>query len=112
VIYMKFTHEDRFIIGLMGLWGFTDAVAPHYHYISIFDILMCIWVLYEVFITLKLNRNITSTMLSISIGFILYIAVRMAVITNFTDVKWDVLLAIGVSEGLWVNYLSFKSQKI
>ena len=107
-----FTHEDRFVIGLMGLWGFVDAVAPHYRYISLFNLLMCIWVLYEVFMTIKLNRNVTSTMLSVSIGLLLYVAVRMAVITNFADIKWDVLLVIGVLEGLWVNYLSFKSQKI
>jgi len=107
-----FTHEDRFVIGLMGLWGFVDAVAPHYRYISLFNLLMCIWVLYEVFMTIKLNRNVTSTMLSVSIGLLLYIAVRMAVATNFTDIKWDVLLVVGVLEGLWVNYLSFKSQKI
>jgi len=109
---MMFTHEDRFVIGLMGLWGFVDAVAPHYRYIVFFNVIMCIWVLYEVFITIKFNRNVTSTMLSMYIGFLLYIAVRMAVITNFADIKWDVLLVIGVLGGLWVNYLSFKSQKI
>jgi len=106
---MMFTHEDRFVIGLMGLWGFVDAVAPYYRYISLFNLLMCIWVLYEVFTTIKLNRNVTSTMLSVSIGLLLYVAVRMAVITNFIDIKWDVLLVIGVLGGLWVNYLSFKS---
>jgi len=106
---MRFTHEDRFVIGLMALWGFADAIAPHYHYISVFNILMCIWVLYEVFISIKLNRNVVPTLLSMSIGFTLYVAVRMAVTTNFTDIKWDVLLFIGGLEGLWVNYLSFKS---
>ena len=104
-----FTHEDRFIIGLMALWGFVNAVAPHYHYILLFDIVMCIWVLYEVFITIKLNRNIFPTVLSMAVGLGLYFAVYMVVITNFTDIWWDVLLLVGVLEGLWVNYLSLKS---
>ena len=52
---MRFTHEDRFIIGLMALWGFTDAVAPQYRYIFLFNIIMCIWVLYEAFITITVS---------------------------------------------------------
>jgi len=106
---MRFTHEDRFIVGLMGLWGFVDAVAPHYRYILLFDILMCVWVLYEAFITIKLNRNIFPTVLSMAVGLGLYFAVYMVVTTNFTDIWWDVLLLVGVLEGLWVNYLSLKS---
>jgi len=109
MVTMRFTHEDRFIIGLMALWGFVDAVAPHYHYIFFFNIIMCIWVLYEAFITIRINHNVTATITSMVIGFILYIGVYMAVITNFMDVKWDALLFIGVLYGLWVNYLSLKS---
>jgi hypothetical protein len=33
----------------------------------------------------------------------------MAVITDFTNAKWDFLLLVGVLYGLWVNYLSLKS---
>jgi len=106
---MRFTHEDRFIIGLMGLWGFTDAVAPHYRYIFLFDIIMTVWVLYEVLITIRLNHNVTATLVSMSVGLILYISVYMAVVTNFVDVEWDVMLLVGVLFGLWVNYLSLKS---
>ena len=106
---MRFTHEDRFIIGLMGLWGFINAIAPHYHYIYLFDIIMCIWVLYEAFITIRREHNVTATVVSMIVGLMLYISVYMAVVTNFTNVKWDVLLLIGVLYGLWVNYLSLKS---
>jgi len=106
---MKFTHENRFIIGLMGLWGFVDAIAPHYHYIYIFNIMMVIWVLYEEIITMLQNRNTIPTVISISIGFILYDGVRMSITTNFTDVKSDILLLLGLLFGLWINYLSLKS---
>jgi len=106
---MKFTHENRFIIGIMGLWGFVDAVSPHYQYIHLFNIIMVIWVLYEEIITVLQNRNTIPTAISISIGFILYSAVRMTITTNFTDVKSDILLLLGLLFGLWVNYLSLKS---
>ncbi len=108
VIGMKFTHENRFIVGLMGLWGFIDAIAPHYRYINIFNILMVIWILYEEFITIKLNHNTIPTVISMSIGFILYAGVSMAVISNFTDIKWDIVLLFGLLYGLWINYLSLK----
>jgi len=39
---MKYTPENRFMIGLMGLWGFVDAIAPHYHYILLFNIIMIV----------------------------------------------------------------------
>jgi len=106
---MRFTHENRFVIGLMGLWGFIDAVAPHYHYIYFFNIIMAIWILYEEFMTIKRNRNVLPTIISTSIGLVLYISVYMAVITNFIDIKWDIILLIAVLYGLWVNYLSLKS---
>ena len=106
---MRFTHENRFIIGLMGLWGFVNAVAPHYQHIFIFNIIMTVWVLYEVIITVIRNHNILPTILSVFIGLLLYIGVRMAVITDFVNVKWDVVLLIGVLDGLLVNYLSLKS---
>jgi hypothetical protein len=92
----------------MGLWGFVDAIAPHYHYLNIFNILMVIWILYEEFITIKRNHNIIPTVISMSIGFILYSGVSMAVINNFADIKWDIVLLFGLLYGLWVNYLSLK----
>ena len=106
---MRFTHEDRFIISLMALWGFVDAVAPQYRYILLFNIIMCIWVLYEAFITISRDHNVTSTIISTAVGLMLLVSVYMAVVTNFTDVKWDVMLLVGVLYGLWVNYLSLKS---
>jgi len=106
---MRFTHEDRFIISLMALWGFVDAVAPQYRYILLFNIIMCIWVLYEAFITIRRDHNVTSTIISTAVGLMLLVSVYMAVVTNFTDVKWDVMLLVGVLYGLWVNYLSLKS---
>jgi len=106
---MRFTHEDRFIIGLMGLWGFIDAVAPYYRYIHFFNIVMCIWVLYEAFITIIRNRNVFPTIASMFIGLLLYVSVCMAVITNFANIIWDIVLLLGVLCGLWVNYLSLKS---
>jgi hypothetical protein len=106
---MRFTHEDRFIIGLMALWGFVDAVAPQYHYILLFNIIMCIWVLYEAFITIRRDHNVTPTIISTAVGFMLFVSVYMAVVTNFTNVRWDFLLLVGVLYGLWVNYVSLKS---
>jgi hypothetical protein len=106
---MRFTHEDRFIIGLMGLCGFVDAVAPQYRYILLFNIIMCIWVLYEAFMTIRRDHNVTPTVISVAVGLMLFISVYMAVITDFTDIKWDFLLLVGVLYGLWVNYLSLKS---
>jgi len=106
---MRFTHEDRFIISLMALWGFVDAVAPQYRYILLFNIIMCIWVLYEAFITIRRDHNVTSTIISTAVGLMLLVSVYMAVVTNFTDVKCDVMLLVWVLYGLWVNYLSLKS---
>jgi len=106
---MRFTHEDRFIISLMALWGFVDAVAPQYRYILLFNIIMCIWVLYEAFITIRRDHNVTSTIISTAVGLMLLVSVYMAVVTNFADIEWDFLLLIGVLYGLWVNYLSLKS---
>jgi len=106
---MRFTHENRFVIGLMGLWGFVDAITPHYQHIFLFNIIMTFWVLYEVIITVIHNRNILPTILSVFIGLLLYIGVCMAVITNFINVEWDVVLSVGVLDGLLVNYLSLKS---
>jgi len=106
---MRFTHEDRFIISLMALWGFVDAVAPQYRYILLFNIIMCIWVLYEAFITIRRDHNVKPTIISTAVGLMLFVSVYMAVVTNFTSVKWDFLLLVGVLYGLWVNYLSLKS---
>jgi len=106
---MKFIHEDRFIIGLMSLWGFVNAVAPHYQHIFLFNFIICVWVLYEAIITVIRNRNTLPTILSIFIGLLLYVGVRMTIITNFINIKWDVVLSIGVLNGLLVNYLSLKS---
>jgi len=106
---MRFTHEDRFIISLMALWGFADAVAPQYRYILLFNIIMCIWVLYEAFITIRRDHNVKPTIISTAVGLMLFVSVYMAVVTNFTSVKWDFLLLVGVLYGLWVNYLSLKS---
>ena len=106
---MRFTHEDRFIISLMALWCFADAVAPQYRYILLFNIIMCIWVLYEAFITIRRDHNVKPTIISTAVGLMLFVSVYMAVVTNFTSVKWDFLLLVGVLYGLWVNYLSLKS---
>jgi len=106
---MRFTHEDRFIIGLMGLWGFVDAVAPHYHYILLFNIIMIMWIFYEEVVTLIRNYNVKPTLWSMFIGFGLYVSVRAVVVTNFKDIGWDIALLIEILNGLLVNYLSLKS---
>jgi len=106
---MRFTHEDRFIIGLMALWGFVDAVAPHYRYIRVFDIVMAIWVFYEELVTLIRNYNVKATLLSMFIGFALYFSVYAVVTTNFEDIGWDIAFLLGIIDGLWVNYRSLKS---
>ena len=106
---MRFTHENRFIIGLLGLMGFVDAVAPHYQYIHLFNIIMIIWVFYEELVTLIRNHNVKATFLSVLIGLTLYLSVYAVVVTNFRDIGWDIALLLGIIEGLVVNFLSLKS---
>jgi hypothetical protein len=105
---MRFTHENRFIIGLLGLMGFVDAVAPHYQYIRLFNIIMIIWVFYEELVTLIRNYNVKATFLSLFIGLGLYFSVYAVVVTNFKDIEWDIVFLLGILCGLWVNYVSLK----
>ncbi len=106
---MRFTHENRFIIGLMGLMGFVDAVAPHYRYIHLFNVIMIIWVFYEGLVTLIRNYNVKATFLSMLIGLALYLSVYAVVVTNFKDIGWDIALLLGIIDGLVINFLSLKS---
>jgi len=106
---MKFTHENRFIIGLLGLMGFVDAVAPHYQYIHLFNLIMIIWVFYEELVTLIRNYNVKATFLSMLIGLALYLSVYAVVVTNFRNIGWDIALLIGIIDGLVVNFRSLKS---
>jgi hypothetical protein len=106
---MKFTHENRFIIGLLGLMGFVDAVAPHYQYIHLFNLIMIIWVFYEELVTLIRNYNVKATFISMIIGLALYLNVYAVVVTNFRNIGWDIALLIGIIDGLVVNFRSLKS---
>jgi uncharacterized membrane protein YhaH (DUF805 family) len=106
---MRFTHENRFIIGLLGLMGFVDAVAPHYQYIHFFNAIMIVWVFYEDLVTLIRNNNVKATFLSTFIGLALYLNVYAVVVTNFRDVGWDIALLLGIIDGLAVNFYSLKS---
>ncbi len=94
---MRFTHENRFIIGLLGLMGFVDAVAPHYQYIHFFNAIMIVWVFYEDLVTLIRNNNVKA------------LNVYAVVVTNFRDVGWDIALLLGIIDGLAVNFYSLKS---
>ena len=106
---MRFTHENRFVIGLLGLMGFVDAVAPHYQYIHFFNIIMIIWVFYEELVTLIRNNNVKATFLSTLIGLALYLSVYAVVVTNFRDIGCDIALLLGIIDGLAVNFYSLKS---
>ena len=105
---VNFTHEDRYIIGLLGILGFVDTVAWKCYLTVYFTIVMLIWVAYEMWVTVKYCHNFTCTMLSLAIGALLYVSVGMVIQRQFVDVKWDAILIIGIIAGLYVNYLSFK----
>ena len=105
---MNFTHEDRFIIGLLGILGFVDAVAWWCYLTVYFTIVTLVWVAYEMWVTVKYCHNFTCTMLSLAIGALLYVGVGMAVQHEFMSVKWDAILILGIIAGLYVNYLTFR----
>ena len=105
---MNFTHEDRFIIGLLAILGFIDVIASKCYLTFYFTIVMLIWIAYEIWVTVRYCHNVPCTMLSLAIGALLYVSVGMAVQRHFADVKWDAILIIGIIAGLYINYLSFK----
>ena len=105
---MNFTHEDRFVIGLLAILGFVDTIASKCYLVIYFTIAVLIWVTYEMWVTVKYCHNFTCTMLSLAIGSLLYVSVGMAIRHHFMDAKWDAILIIGIIAGLYVNYLSFR----
>ena len=105
---MNFTHEDRFIVGLLGILGFVNAIAYNCYLTNYFTIIVLIWVSYEMWVTIKYCHNVPCTIVSFAIGALLYVGIDMAVRYYFMSAEWDAILIIGIIAGLYVNYLSFK----
>ena len=105
---VNFTHEDGFIIGLLGILGFVDVVAWKCYLTFYFTIVVLVWVAYEMWVTVKYCHNFTCTMLSLAIGALLYVSIGMVIQRHFMSIKWDAMLIIGIIAGLYMNYLSFK----
>ena len=105
---MNFTHEDRFIVGLLGILGFVDAIAYNCYLTVYFTIVVLIWVSYETWVTVKYCHNVPCTIMSFAIGALLYVGVGMAIRHHFMSAEWDAILIIGIMAGLYINYLTFK----
>ena len=100
----RFTHEDRFIMGLFPLLAVILISSNS----AIIDILMSViifgWIIYEALVTVHFCKNYIETVESISIGFV-----------GFLGVLWldkfpsgIILLAIYLVEGIYINVKSLK----
>jgi len=100
----RFTHEDRFIMGLFPLLSVILISSKS----AIIDIVMTViifgWIIYETLITVHFCKNYIETVESIFIGFTGFLGVLCLDKFPFGII----LLVIYVIEGIYINAKSLK----
>ncbi|ACB37299.1 hypothetical protein AFV9_gp65 [Betalipothrixvirus uzonense] len=112
---MRFTHEDRFLIGLLYIFGLAYYFVTCYHVNFILGmgvlLSLSIWIIYELVVDLYFCHNFNATFISVFVGFYGMTSLVYALCSFFTNIFADVALLFSVIFSIYINILSFRSHK-